>query len=624
MHKDKSDDSRAYEICDDITLVLALPRKFFQRKLTARVFDERYNDTGFSFDFSWHSSEGGNDNYKAIFSAKALGVGLYFLKIISSDGERMLYGHSEHDYINFVEESKIQPNIQLSVSDFEYQSPNAFLGGIIYHIFVDRFNRGGDFKCRNGAAVVDDWSCGVPEYPEYPGAPLKNNTFYGGTLRGIVNKLDYIASLGANIIYLSPIFESVSNHKYDTADYMTVDSMFGGDEELLCLIKECKKRNIKIILDGVFNHTGADSIYFNRYGNYNSVGAYQSKSSQYYDWYSFDDFPDKYTSWWGIEILPRINLLNDSCRKYFVGEAGVVEKYAKMGIDGFRLDVADELPDDFISEIKSVLSENTDNTVLYGEVWEDASNKIAYDKRKTYYLGNELDGVMNYPLRRGLIEYVKHGNTGELYYALTDVRCNAPKRITDAQMNLLGTHDTVRILTELAELPVDGYTNAQLRNLRMDNVRRAFAEKRLSALYTVIATLPGIPSVFYGDEAGLEGFNDPFNRMPYPWGKESKQLLSHYQKVGAIRRSECVYENGAFKLLLLTPELLIFKREIGNDSLITVFNNSVLDNSLHFEFKARELISNLTGNDFKLRSGTAYIFKIKSNTELILNNQEIN
>lgn len=194
----------------------------------------------------------------------------------------------------------------------------------------------------------------MPEYPAYPGAPLKNNRFYGGTLLGIIDKLEYIRSLGVDTIYLSPIFDAASNHKYDTADYMSVDSMFGGEKAFKALIKKAHEYGIGIILDGVFNHTGSDSIYFNKYGHYKTLGAYQSKKSKYYSWYDFKNYPDEYTAWWGIDILPRIHPDKPDCRKYFVGKDGVIAKYASMGIDGFRLDVADELSDDFIAEIKGV------------------------------------------------------------------------------------------------------------------------------------------------------------------------------------------------------------------------------------------------------------------------------
>lgn len=517
--------------------------------------------------------------------------------------------------------------LQLSVSNFKYESPVGRSSGVIYHIFVDRFCRGdsyeknideGKIKKKAGDILVDDWSCGVAEYPSYPGAELKNNTFYGGNLYGIIDKLDYIASLGVTLIYLSPVFEAASNHKYDTGDYMSVDPLFGGDEALKLLITEAGKRNIGIILDGVFNHTGADSKYFNKFGNYDSVGAYQSKESEYFPWYEFKSYPDKYTSWWGIDILPRINPCIRSCSEYFIGEGGVVDKYARMGIAGMRLDVADELPDEFISGIKSRLNAARHDSILYGEVWEDASNKIAYDKRKKYYLGDELDGVMNYPLRKGIVDFILGRGTDTLEYALTDIINNAPKRIGDMQMNLLGTHDTERILTVLGGESADGHTNDYLYSKRMTADERNMAKARLMMAYTILATLPGIPAVFYGDEAGIEGYSDPFNRLPYPWGHEDAELLTHYRKVGSIRSNGSVYSDGDLHLLELTHELLVFARSKDDQVYYTVINNSDKRMILQVERKAKFNLSGINSRQMVLPPNSGEVFSTAASCGFVI------
>ena len=383
-------------------------------------------------------------------------VGLYYLRFEADTARGRYYSRREGANYYLAEEAAAF-DFQLLISDFLYEKPSWIYGGIIYHVFVDRIFRGTETPPSAGGILDPDWENGIPEYPPYPGAPLKNNTFFGGNLDGVRLKLSYIASLGVNCIYLSPIFRAASNHKYDTGDYTTVDEAFGGDAALLRLVAEAEDYGIRIILDGVFNHTGDDSMYFNKYGHYDTVGAYQSKDSPYYSWYDFEKFPDKYTSWWGIDILPRINPDNPECRAYFTGDGGVIEKWMRCGIGGFRLDVADELSDGFIESIKECISKIRPDAILYGEVWEDASNKIAYEKRRSYYHGNALDGVMNYPLRTGIIRYLRFGETEPLRYALTDIMENAPKRIRDAQMNLLGTHDTERILTVLGgEFPEDG------------------------------------------------------------------------------------------------------------------------------------------------------------------------
>ncbi len=558
---------------------------------------------------------GADDIYQC--SLQFLGVGLYFgrIRLLTAFGE--FFGIRRGKRIQFVRDASVGDTLQISVSRFAYPAPDRYLGGVIYHIFVDRFAKGSRvIPPKVGAKIVENWENGVPEYPAYPGAYLENNTFYGGTLYGVAERLDDLAALGVSLIYLSPIFEAYSNHKYDTGDYMKVDSMFGGDEALRYLIDQAKKRGIGIILDGVFNHTGSDSVYFNKKGTYPSLGAYQSKDSPYFSWYSFQNFPQEYTCWWGIPILPRIHPDRKECREFFLGRDGVIEKYARMGIAGFRLDVADELSDDFIAGIKRVLSESDPKALLYGEVWEDASNKISYGVRKQYYLGKELDGVMNYPLRGALLSYVQKRDPSELMYIFDEVYPNTPKRILDAQMNLLGTHDTERILTALAAEHREGVGNTELAKKRMNAEERALGKRRLKMLYTVIATLPGLPMVYYGDEVGLEGYSDPFNRMPYPYGSEDMELLSHYKKIGAIRRENSVYKRGDFILLSLTDAHLIFGRESRSYVYLTILNQGEEPLRLSLSEESSDLISNEKGTAFCISPLTATIIKTKKNFKL--------
>lgn len=537
-------------------------------------------------------------------------AGLYFFRLRVCCAHGMLYGYRRGQEI-FLTTREQGDLFRFSFSEFSYAPPAMWYGGILYHIFVDRFCRGGDVPVRDGAVVEQNWEEGIPEYPAYPGAPLKNNTFYGGTLYGIAEKMDYLQSLGVTLLYLSPVFDSPSNHKYDTGDYSRVDPMFGGEEGLRCLLSAAQKRGIGVILDGVFNHTGDDSLYFNRYGRYPGVGAYQSPSSPYYSWYEFQQFPERYTCWWGIDILPRIRTDAPGFADFIAGPGGIVETYAKMGVAGFRLDVADELSDGFIAAIKAALNRVNPHSLLYGEVWEDASCKIAYGKRKQYYLGRELDGVMNYPLRTGLIRYFRDGETGELLYALTDIIYNAPARIRNMQMNLLGTHDTERILTALGGQSARGHSNAELRQMRMSAQEREIGLCRLKMAYTVLATLPGIPAIYYGDEAGLEGYSDPFNRMPYPWGRQEDTLLSHYRETGRIRRENPVYATGDYRLLHLSRDMLCFVRWEGRVALFTFVNRAPAPRRLRFSSVATELYTGERRRDFTVSPWTARVFRGK-------------
>ncbi len=619
IHNGKPRISTAFEIKEKAEISLKIPRLLGTTNAYMEIYDENAALRLLEIEAEWAGIDGEFDCYVFDINRDHLGVGLYFIRprLLVLGGE--LFGHKWAGGIYFDRKSELTNMMQLTLSDFKYREPKKIRGGVIYHIFVDRFRRGGKVDIPDGARVVrGEWKV-IAEYPEYPGAPLYNNTFWGGTLWGIIDKLDYIKSLGTTAIYLSPVFRAASNHKYDTADYMTVDPIFGGDAALEALIKAAREKGIEIILDGVFNPTGSDSIYFDRFGRYQEIGAYQSRKSKYYKWFDFQQFPNKYTCWWGIDILPRINPDISECGEYFVGDGGVVDKYAKMGIYGFRLDVADELSDDFISKIKKRLSKNSKDNILYGEVWEDASNKSSYGHRRHYYLGDELDGIMNYPLRTGIIDYLIGKGCESLRYALTEVTGNAPDHILHNQMNLLGTHDTERILTVLGNVDTSGMSNAELSRLHLPVTKRNLAVKRLILAYTILATMPGIPTVFYGDEAGLEGYRDPFNRMPYPWGKENHRLVEHYREMGRIRNENEVYKEGDFRLIHLDEELLVFLRTDKTENYITVINNSAKEISIFLDSDGCNLFTNSISDHFTLPALTAGIFKTALNTILEVN-----
>ncbi len=608
LHNGKNIGSGAFEITEKAELRILLPRAAGVVSAFSRLYDQSIT--------SYKDIDAGliesNLNYD-VFQVRLenIPVGLYYMSLVLETPAGIMYGMNGGRGKLYLTPHESGKHFQISVVDFKYDAPDKYKGGIIYHIFVDRFARGGSIVPRSDAVMIEDWDNGVPEYPEYPGAHLENNTFFGGTLYGVIDKLDYIKSLGVDLIYLSPIFESYSNHKYDTGDYMKVDAMFGGDLALAKLISEASLRGIGIILDGVFNHTGSDSIYFNRYGRYPELGAYQSEKSPYYSWYDFKNHPDKYTCWWGIEILPRINPDVEECGDYLAGPGGVIDKYASMGIAGFRLDVADELSDGFISRVKSTLESRVSGSLLYGEVWEDASNKIAYDKRKRYYLGSELDGVMNYPVRSGIISFLRDKNSALLEYALGEVTFNSPKRIRDMQMNLLGTHDTERIITILADEGVgEGKTNAELSELALTDKQLVKGISRVKMAYTILATIPGIPTVFYGDEVGLQGYKDPFNRRPYPWKKQNTAILEYYRMIGEIRKNNDIYTDGDFNLVLLDSEHLIFERSKSGVSLVTVVNNSDSDFVVSFGKQAVSLLYNQERIEFVIKSESSDIIKI--------------
>ncbi|MBR5539091.1 MAG: glycoside hydrolase family 13 protein, partial [Clostridia bacterium] len=452
-----------------------------------------------------------------------------------------------------------------------YSTPESYYGTTMYHVFVDRFAKGDKpLPVCEDAILRDDWDTGIPEYAPYPGAHLKNNQFFGGSILGVIEKLDYLENLSVNCIYLSPVFKAYSNHKYDTGNYLEIDEMFGGRVAFDTLISECKKRGIKVILDGVFNHTGDNSLYFNRYGKYNSVGAHQNQNSPYHDWYHFIQFPNKYDSWWGIEILPRLNHACRECRDYFVGKDGVCEHYIKSGIGGWRLDVADELNDVFLDELRKVVKAENPDALIIGEVWENAAEKVAYGARRRYFRGRQLDSVMNYPTKNAIIDYVKRGDCGLLYNTVTELYSCYPRFVSDCLMNLLGTHDTERILTVLAGESGEGHSNEELSLMRLDDRQLQRGISLLKIASVLQYTLYGFPSVFYGDEAGSEGYRDPFCRMPFPWGRENKELLEHYRALGKLRKEHSAFAGGDFRVTKHDQGLFAYERSDNNEKLLII------------------------------------------------------
>ena len=329
--------------------------------------------------------------------------GLYFYHFeVISGGQRYRYYADEN-----LNASSSGSEWQLSAYNDKYLSPSWLEGGIFYQIMVDRFAVGGERKkSKRHMTYRADWG-GVPSYKADEKGIVRNGDMFGGNLLGVIEKLDYLKSLGVKCIYLNPIFEASSNHKYDTADYMKIDSDFGSEDDLIELVARADERGIKIVLDGVFSHTGSDSVYFNSEGNFDSIGAYQSEQSPYYEWYKFKKFPDEYDCWWGVRLLPCVKEDNPSYNEFINGDDGVVKKWMKTGIAGWRLDVADELPDAFLDNLTRVVKGEKADALVLGEVWEDASNKVAYGKRRRYFQGKQLDSVTNYPFKDAIVRFVQ-------------------------------------------------------------------------------------------------------------------------------------------------------------------------------------------------------------------------
>ena len=490
-------------------------------------------------------------------------------------------------------------SFQLSVHNGFKKDLKWFKGGVMYQILPDRFYNLDNNYCHSNGWMHKEWD----EHPQY--LPIHgrilNNDYFGGNLKGITAKLDYIKKLGVKALYLNPISLAYSNHRYDTADYLKLDPMLGTEEDFINLCAEAKKRKIGIIIDGVFNHTGSNSRYFNRDNQFDELGAYQSKESKYYDWYRFIEWPNKYHAWWGFDTLPAINQ-KSSFVDFVCNE--VIPKWIGLGASGYRLDVVDELNSEFVEKISKAVKKANPKAILIGEVWEDASNKEAYGYRRHYFDGHELDSVMNYPFRKAIIEFVCYGNVYNIRNTLRSIINNYPKEVLDCLMNVLGTHDTERILSVCGNVNFHRMDKVEIANYRMDQTRYKDAVERLKMAAILQYTLPGVPCIFYGDEAGLEGYKDPFCRKTFPWNNINKNLHSFYVKLGEIRRQNKEFIDGKYKEVYADKSLFAFKR---GDNIYVLVNNSNVNK--YYDIDAVDLITGEKNTYFRIYPHTARILK---------------
>lgn len=557
---------------EEIHLRLCLPRSFCCSKtlFVLRRDDGNYEERP----MSWAGMADENTEIWDIYTTiETEGLYWYHFDYFSSYGRSSIL-QSEDGIGNFLGAFSARKDWQLTVTEKDFTTPDWLKGGIIYQIFPDRFYNSGAKKenVPSDRVLRKDWG-NEPEWkPTYDGKVL-NNDFFGGDLKGISEKLPYLKDLGVTCIYLNPIFESHSNHRYDTADYSKIDPLLGTEEDFKNLCKDAKKQGIHIILDGVFSHTGDDSVYFNRKGRYSTLGAYNSPESPYYKWYKFTNYPDKYQSWWGFITLPEVIEEGEEYRNFINGKGGIIEKWLKAGADGFRLDVADELPDIFIDELRARLKETKPDALLMGEVWEDATTKHSYGSRRRYLLGSQFDSVMNYPFANAILDFCRSGKAESFMSTVMQIVENYPKQCLDVMMNHIGTHDTERAITKIAGESCE-YRD---RNWQSCHSLGDKYEKGVQLLKCAVAlqyTLPGVPSVYYGDEAGLEGYKDPFNRGCYPWGNENHDLIDFYKTMGKIRRKNPVFEKGYFSPVSSMLGCVAYRRHNENGNIMIIVNRN--------------------------------------------------
>ena len=508
--------------------------------------------------------------FSGSFSLDCCGLYFYYFRIFKPDSCFRLFKAGDGTNMEAGDQW------QVSCIPADFTTPDWAKGATIYQVFPDRFYKEG--KCDltgklEPYTVHKDWYEEVEWTPNSEGRIL-NNDFYGGNFQGITAKMDYIASLGATILYLNPISKSFSSHRYDTGDYKTPDPMLGTEEDFVALCEAAHSRGIKVILDGVYSHTGSNSLYFNREGAFPGVGAYQSQESPYHSWYTFYQFPNNYHSWWDFDTLPTVKKMDPAFVEYIItGEDSVVAHWLKLGADGFRLDVVDELPNEFTEMIKRRIREIKPDALLIGEVWEDASNKEAYGVRRRYFVDGVLDSIMNYPFRTAIINFVRDRDSGRGFQnAVMTIAENYPPQVLSCNMNLLGTHDTARILTALVD-DFDGSRKEKAKRHLSPN-HKAIARERLLMASFLQYMLPGAPSLYYADETGMEGYKDPFNRRTYPWGREDKGLVAHFRQLGQLRKASDCLRLGDIRFFRADEGQLGFTRTFRGKQLRIYVNNS--------------------------------------------------
>ena len=460
---------------------------------------------------------------------------------------------------------------QLTVYDPDFSTPDWMHTGVMYQIFPDRFYKEGDFRQRREECFYhENWNEDPILMPE-GGDDNCARDFFGGNLEGIREKLPYLKDLGVTVLYLNPIFQARSNHRYDTADYETIDPLLGTNQDFVRLCEDAKAQGIRIMLDGVFSHTGEDSLYFNRYGRYPTVGACQSTHSPYYPWYKFSRYPDQYASWWGFHTLPEIDKDNESYRYFmFNPENGVTRQWLRRGAAGWRLDVADELPMSFIRQLRAAVKAQDPDAVVLGEVWEDASHKVAYGEMRCYCQGDTLDSVMNYPLLEAARDFfLGTADAHALRRLILSQQENYAPPFYYALMNLAGSHDRPRAINMLCQHTWEELPNRERGHQRLTKKQYELGAQRYVKMVQLLCALPGIPCVYYGDEVGMQGSADPFCRCPFPWDHQDEALKEQIKALLWQRRSSRALQTGALQVEAVNRDTLRITRSItgGRDAL---------------------------------------------------------
>ena len=497
-----------------------------------------------------------------------------------------LQGHTLLDSLHFsLDGTEEIPGFKVTVYEEDFKTPDWMKGAVVYQIFPDRFNRGENFDKKLIDPYLhyeeriwhDDWLAEV-DIKGKPGFPYEANDFFGGSLQGIKEKLPYIASFGVDCIYLNPIFQSRTNHRYDTGDYFKIDPLLGTEADFRELCAEADKYQISLILDGVFSHTGADSRYFNKYGRYDSVGAWQEKTagqlSPYTAWYKFAGDTDAevpavsaagkdklaYDSWWGFDNLPNVREEELSYKEFICGEDGVLAYWLKAGARGYRLDVSDEIPDPFLRSLRRRVKAVNKDAYIVGEVWDGPTSQISYGAHRDFIFGRTHDATTNYPARAAAFSWLLGADTTEQscarfnYYLLI-----MPREALYVMLNPLGSHDTERAVNVLAGVPTPARREDQKKR-RLSPEERSKGEGRLLLALLMQVAFPGAVQLYYGDERAMEGFKDPFNRRTYPWQQEEPVLTGLFRTILNLRHEHAVLRTGEVEVKAADTDVLAIRR----------------------------------------------------------------
>ena len=557
----------------NVRLTISLSKTVFHESPELWVFHADQWDSPEIFPMKMSQCHSSSNFYSIIYKADKPGLFYYCFHVIENGRETYICKNRNGRGVIMPSRGDLW---QLTVYAKEFKTPEFLKGGVIYQIFPDRFYNSGTPKenVPSDRKIVP-WGT-APEYLPDENGEVTNSDYAGGDLKGIEEKLPYLESLGVTAIYLNPIFEAHSNHRYNTADYLKIDPLLGTEEDFKSLCAAAKKRGISIFIDGVFSHTGSDSIYFNQKGRYKGKGAYQSQDSPYYKWYNFREFPDGYTSWWGFRTLPEVREEEESYLEFICGKGGVAEKWLSLGASGFRLDVADELPDIFLDRLRETVKKANPQALILGEVWEDASNKSSYGARRRYFQGKQLDSVMNYPFKDAILQYVGNGGGDNFYNRIMSILENYPGPVLNILMNSLSTHDTERAITSLGGEPSEGHDRIWQAERQALAPHQYASGKAKYLLCSVLQfTIVGTPCIYYGDEIGMMGYKDPFNRFCFDWENRDEDIFQHIKALGAMRKEyRELFAEAKFLPVCFTDSICCYMRIMGEDAIFTAINRS--------------------------------------------------